>query len=360
MFGDILERIGQEALISPEENLQKEYDELKKQFVIDPNVEYPEPEYLIEIGGVPTLPKGNLVALNAKWKNGKTFFCDVLSAIFLGSNMFGGCRSLMPGGKVRFYDTEQADSDTARIEKTIKAMVPTENCTEERLQVFNLRGAAINDDYENSNIISRINFLKKSIRFERPDLAIVDGIADLIYNFNDVIESQEIVNDLARLASKYNCCIVVVMHQNKSIQDKNMKGHLGTILFQKCSDVFSVEKMDSIFIATHTVTRHRNCDDIVFRLNTEAVPMDAANDRQLELDMQRELRQQSERAKLHEKLVKCFEGINNPISRTDIVNLVQAKLGVGSAQGYRIVKAAINTNLLVTDDTKNFYLAAAE
>ena len=73
---------------------------IRKDFVIDDNVEYPDPEYLIEIGGVPTMPKGNLVAVSAKWKNGKTFFCDILTAIFLGSDQFASCRSL-PAGRAR-------------------------------------------------------------------------------------------------------------------------------------------------------------------------------------------------------------------------------------------------------------------
>ena len=103
---DIIEQIRAANEQPFEEESRAEYNELKKNFVIDGSVEYPDPEYLIEIGGVPTMPKGNLVALSAKWKNGKTFFCDILAAVFLGSDHFASCRSRRTEGKVLFFDTE--------------------------------------------------------------------------------------------------------------------------------------------------------------------------------------------------------------------------------------------------------------
>ena len=254
----VLEEIRRQAELTPEELLSNEYKELIKDFVIDRNTEYPDPEYLIEIGGVPTIPKGNLVALSAKWKNGKTFFCDILSAIFLGCDQFANCRSLQAEGRVLFFDTEQAESDTARIHKTIDAMTPESR--HDDFKVFCLREAVIDTDTDESTAISRYDLICRAIEQERPDLVIIDGIADLIYNYNDVIESQDMVNKLAAVANKRNCCIVVVMHQNKGQKDRNMKGHLGTMLFQKCSDVFNVEKCGSVFVASHAVSRHRNCE----------------------------------------------------------------------------------------------------
>lgn len=97
---DLLERI-RVASEQPFEEPQNEvYIEKKSEYAIKDGIDYPDPEYLISIGGIPTLPKGNLVALSAKWKNGKTFFCDIISAIFLGSQDFGQCAALQPTGKV--------------------------------------------------------------------------------------------------------------------------------------------------------------------------------------------------------------------------------------------------------------------
>ena len=344
----ILDKIGLQAELSPEEMLNKEYDEFMRPYYVDRNAEYPEPDYLIEIGGVPTMPKGNLVAVSAKWKNGKTFFCDILTAIFMGSTTFANCRSLQETGRALFFDTEQSDNDTQRVQKTIDAMTPESR--HDDYKVACLQPAAINSD----SAPSRYEVICRAVSHERPDLVIIDGIADLIYNYNDVYESQDIVSKLAAMANEYKCCIVVVMHQNKSSLDKNMKGHLGTLLYQKCSDVFNVEKHDSVFEVKHNISRHRTCDGICFKLDEQAVPMDGVADRQLQL----ELKKQEDKAKLHEKLATCFEGFTMPLPSGDVLNLIQGKLGVGKTRAYQLFNSGKEQGVLTSSDGKFYSLQA--
>ena len=341
---DILEEIRQQAERPPEDLFKDEYNELIKDLVIDDNVDYPDPEYLIEIGGVPTMPKGNLVALSAKWKNGKTFFCDILTAIFLGCDQFAACRSRQATGRVLFFDTEQARSDTSRIRKTIKSMTPKNRHGDFR--VLCLREVAIDRDMDRTATISRFDVINRGIEHEHPDLVIIDGIADLIYNHNDVIESQDVVNKLASLASQHNCCIVVVMHQNKGQKDKNMKGHLGTMLFQKCSDVFNVEKCGSVFVASHAVSRHRNCEDIAFKLDANAVPMDAAADRQLQVELNR---QQAE-SKLREMLACAVPEDGTPVKRSEATKRLVENYPFKRAKAYHLLNDFIKRGWLVEVD----------
>ena len=331
------EEIRLQAHRPPEELIPVEFNDLKKKFIIDRNVEYPDPEYLIEIGGVPTMPKGNLVALSAKWKNGKTFFCDILAAIFLGSDQFANCRSLIETRRVLFFDTEQARSDTARIRKTIDAMIPENR--QDDYEVSCLRDMAIDKDIEEKGTMSRFDFIKCCIEHDHPDLVVIDGIADLIYNYNDVVESQSIVNQLAAIANEHNCCIVVVMHQNKGQNDKNMKGHLGTMLFQKCSDVFNVEKCGSVFVASHAVSRHRNCEDIAFKLDANAVPMDAAADRQLQVE-----------SKLREMLASAVPEDGTPVKRSEATKRLVENYPFKRAKAYHLLNDFIKRGWLVEVD----------
>ena len=349
-MSDIIEKLQEEArqrLANPtrETFLEKK----QKEFVIDDNTEYPDPDYLIEIGGVPTMPKGNLVALSAKWKNGKTFLCDILGAIYLGSDRFAGCHSRQEAGKVVFFDTEQAKSDTARIRKTIKAMIPEGRHGD--FEVYCLRNAGI-DNEGDSNEMSRFDFISQTIAHDRPDLVIIDGIADLIYNYNDVIESQEVVNKLAAIANEHNCCIIVVMHQNKGKQDKSMKGHIGTMLYQKCSDVFNVEKCGSVFVASHAVSRHRSCGDIIFTLDADAVPEDGTAARQQQLQLKREDR----RKELAEQVALCLEDATVALKRSDIVNLIKEHTGAGTTKAYELFGEAAAMGVLETYDKKHYFL----
>ena len=349
-MNDILQKLDEEAaqrLAHPQ--CETFLEKKMKEYAIDDDTVYPDPDYLIEMGGTPTMPKGNLVALSAKWKNGKTFFCDILCAVYLGSERFAGCRSRHVAGKVVFFDTEQAVSDTARIRKTIKAMTREER--HDDLAVYCLRNAGI-DNEGDSDDISRFDFISQTIAHKHPDLVVIDGIADLIYNYNDVIESQEVVNKLAAIANENDCCIVVVMHQNKGSHDRNMKGHLGTMLFQKCSDVFNIEKCGSVFVASHTVTRHSNCQDICFKLDANAVPMDAVADRQLQVELER----QQYKAKLHEQIFLCFEDATARLKRSDIVKMIQEKLGYANRKSYEMFNQAVGLGILKTEDNRHYFL----
>ena len=325
----------------------------KREYVINPDVDYPDPEYVIEIGGTPTLPKGNLIALSAKWKNGKTFLCDVLTAVFLGSERFAGCRTLFSQGKVSFYDTEQAESDTSRIRKVIDAMTPEGRRHD--YDVYCLRPLNIDPTSEDSDEITRYEFISQTIAHDKPDLVFIDGIADLLYNYNDVIESQRLVNRLAALANEHNCAMVVVMHQNKGQRDKNMKGHLGTMLNQKCSDVFSVEKCGGIFVVSNTISRHQPCGDFVFKLTADGVPEDGMADRKQQLEIKR----QDERAKLREQISICFEDATVALKRSDIIKLIQEKLGLSTAKCYNLFKQAQSMGVIASKDNRHFYLTVS-
>ena len=348
---DILDSIRRQSEITPEERKKQAYDKFIKPYFIERNAEYPDPEYLIEMGGVPTMPKGNLVAVSAKWKNGKTFFCSILTAVFMGCDHFASCRSLMETGRALFFDTEQSESDTQRVQKTIDAMTP--ECRHDDYHVACLQSAPIdNEMHDQSSDLCRYDVIERAIEYEHPDLVIIDGIADLIYNYNDVIESQDIVNRLAAMANKHNCCIVVVMHQNKGSNDKNMKGHLGTMLYQKCSDMFSVEKHGNVFEVTHGPSRHRTCGGICFKLDANAVPMDAVADRQLQVELER----QRNKAKLHDQISLCFEDRTAAYRRSDIVKAIQEQLGYGNRKSYEMFNDAVRLGVLKASDNRHFCL----
>ena len=244
----------------------RQFLRVRDALMVKGDVDYPEPDYLLRAHDVRTLPTGNLIAISAKWKNGKTFLCDILCAIYLGCEVFDGMQGRNEQGKVQFFDTEQDMSDTARILQVINALTGKDNA--DRCEVYCLRGISVEGERET---VSRYQFIVDAVRHTRPRLVVIDGIADLIYNYNDVIESQTMVNNLAALASENNCAIVVVMHQNKGKDDKNMKGHLGTMLYQKCSDVFQVQKVESFFAVHHAVSRHQSIGDFYFAID-DGVP----------------------------------------------------------------------------------------
>lgn len=346
-------------------------DEGKKQFLrvrdalmVKGDVEYPEPDYLLNAHGTRTLPTGNLIAISAKWKNGKTFLCDILCAIYLGSEQFEGMQGRNEQGKVQFFDTEQDMSDTARILQVINRLTGNDNA--ERCEVYCLRNINIEGERD---CVSRYEFIVDAVRHSQPRLVVIDGIADLIYNYNDVIESQTMVNNLASLASENNCAIIVVMHQNKGKDDKNMKGHLGTMLYQKCSDVFQVQKVETFFAVHHSVSRHQSIKDFYFAIE-DGVPAPY-----MSVDAERIVEENDKRECLvgngtlsDRKIVKAdFDeaefidsqelfGDPNVVGSGKLVRMIESKFMCGPSMAYQIIQNSFDAGTLVKIGRKYRFL----
>ena len=76
----------------------------------------------------------------------------------------------------------------------------------------------------------------------QPDLVIFDGIRDVVGDINNYQEAQTVLEKLLGVASYLNTCIVCVLHQNKSLEDKTLRGALGTELQNKSYETYECQK----------------------------------------------------------------------------------------------------------------------
>ena len=115
-----------------------------------------------------------------------------------------------------------------------------------------------------------------AIRAIRPDICIIDGVKDLMTDINDAVQATLIMERLMALAKEHNCCIVCVLHLNKSDQDRNMRGSIGTELTNKAFEVFQCEALDdaNTFRVTHTYSRKQKMKrKFFYRINDEGLPV---------------------------------------------------------------------------------------
>ena len=122
----------------------------------------------------------------------------------------------------------------------------------------------------------RRKMLAEAVRRCHPDIAIVDGIRDLVNDINDGVLAQEVMEELLRLATECNCCIVCVLHQNKSGEDHNLRGWIGTELMNKAFEVYSCEKLmpERIFRVEQTLTRKYDIErDLYFQVGASGLPV---------------------------------------------------------------------------------------
>lgn len=115
-------------------------------------------------------------------------------------------------------------------------------------------------------IDERLKVIEEVIKTEKPNIVFIDGIRDLLNDFNDIRESNNLIQKLLRWITEYRCTIVCVLHQNKN-NSREMRGHLGTELLNKVTDCFEVRKKGGVFTVSCTASRNAPCPDLAFSIN---------------------------------------------------------------------------------------------
>ena len=291
-----------------EERQRKEAVKNLMQYRVSVLDEYPPEVCLLTACGVPFFAKGDIHAIKAKQKQGKTNAISLMMAAILGGK-WGKLEACMEGAKVLFIDTEQKGADVQIIyNRTLElAGLPKEDIFD-RFQMFRLRPL----DTE-----GKLNAAKALIAEYRPDIVFIDGIVDLMGNFNEVDDSKLIIEELLRMSTKevsgIDTAIVCVLHTNKATDDHNMRGHAGTMLSQKAGNVLEVEKKNGVMTVRNSDSRHEEVPEWSFMFDKDGNIVDADEVRSAMLEEQKKLREEAaamryedkreERKKLIEKII---------------------------------------------------------
>jgi len=235
--------------------------------LVDLSKGYPEIEYLLKKDGVGCVPRGDLQMIVGPQKSGKTF----ASMIFEIALLSGGCMGFeaqQENLKILHVDTEQHRNSVA--DKNVK--------------LLSLAGYPVDQNHPRLNVLTvkelspsdRLTVVEEAVKVFRPDFVLIDGIRDLVTDFNNVEQSTNVMNVLMRLCSMYNCAIMSVIHQNKGKgrdKDDNPRGHLGTELMNKCSEGYYVTKsVGSPVTVSQKISRNAPISDWYFHIDDEGKP----------------------------------------------------------------------------------------
>lgn len=216
---------------------------------ITPSTEVQAHQFLFKWNDIPCFARGELVALTGKAKSGKTYVCSLLMALAVKQQLMGLRRIQEEPLKVLWIDTEQSTDSTheilsLRIGKLIGQEVP-----DEQYFVYNFR----QDNWQD-----RLSLVLACISKHQPDLVIFDGIRDVVGDINNYQEAQTVLGKMLSIASWSNACIVCVLHQNKSLEDKTLRGALGTELQNKSFETYECQKdPDTRIFSMHQVATRK-------------------------------------------------------------------------------------------------------
>lgn len=310
--------------------------------MIDPAVDYLPPEFLLRIGGVGVFPRGDIQAIKGKAKAGKTTVMALLTAGMLANDFTDKLEVFSrPKDNLRILhvDTEQHPRSVAWKQKTVYRLIDADPGDPlSNYAVLSLREFSFSD---------RWDIAKEAIHDFKPDFVLIDGIVDMIADFNDSAESKAFISELMALASRENCAICCVLHENKGKGDNTMRGHLGTELLNKCSETYQVSQLNGIFTVAQTESRNAPAPDFAFTIDSEGLPVMA--------DETPQARGKSSNYLERAQIIRGFFP-DQGMRYKDLVAESMERFGVGERTAKNTIKEFLHGDILFKDGNNVYHL----
>ena len=228
----------------------------------------PEEVFLFTLYGTPCFPRGDLTTVTGPAKSGKTFLVSMLMACCVERRVLAFERVREEPLRVLWLDTEQSRMTTKRI-LTERVMRLAGGCPDEQFYVLNARGLTPKE---------RVEMLRLAIETYRPDLVVIDGIADLMDDINSGSDSTALMQQLLGMAAAYDCNVTAIIHLNRSGERLNLRGWIGTVMVQKSYEVLNCEKVfkTQTFSAVLTFSRRYHQElTLYYEIDKEGLPFAA-------------------------------------------------------------------------------------
>ena len=329
----------------------KEYSEQNEKLVTTLNPPK-ENDYLLQTkDGIGLLPTQNISLVVAPPKCGKSTFVSIMIASVLGCGwQFGRyAPKKKKGCKVLHIDTEQGVPDQQKNMQYIYNMCEEERMTEKEfnqryrcLGARKIRGRKLKESVE----VEIINY--------KPDLVVIDGVAQMAEDIMNQPEAAKINDDLQLIAERYKCNIMCVIHTPKMKRNETdtdlflPKGALGTMLYQGAYDIFTCVKKgegkpDQYFVVTH-IGRGKETPQLLFDRDPEKNGMPKPH---------YEIKIDSKLTNIINAGKQIFsDNGNKPIVKGDWIKQMSGKLGKGYSE--KSIRDLLDAN--ETEIKKEFHI----
>ena len=239
---------------------------------------YRPPRYTMERDGVPFADVGELHIISGKPGNGKTGLMSQLEAATLG-RQFGKTIARDVGHIIRDQHgnvvTGEDNRPTYQVKPTRILHIDTEQGKDDTIafknRVISMSGVAKEEAKQHFFILrlrdtetaqDRWKKILKAIWQVQPTDIFLDGMLDIVEDYNDQKECQPIIRKCMMLATYYDTSLWAVLHENPMV-DK-LVGTLGSITQRKVSEIFTVIKVKQADLKEND--RRFDLPDIYFKV----------------------------------------------------------------------------------------------
>jgi len=247
-----------------EKKFINEFDKILKDAYVDPNSEVQYPPVALSKGltgsnlefPICICTYGNFSFIQAPPKSRKTFLLSLFCSAYLSNNSeyIGSLKGHRGAKKLVHYDTEQGDYHAHRVFNRVYKM---SNRSKDYF-CYSLREYASQKrrDFIDWHLQSRNDI----------GLVVIDGIADLLNDVNDIVESNELIQLLMYWTKNYNIHIMTVIHSNYN--STKPTGHLGSFLEKKAETqiALNVDEDTNETVVKCMRSRGQPFDDFVFKI----------------------------------------------------------------------------------------------
>ena len=335
---------------------------------------YRPPRYTMEREGVPFADVGEIHIISGKPGNGKTGLMAQLIAATLGGK-FGNTIARKVGHKVNgsddfhelptrilYVDTEQGEDDTIGFKNRVISMsgVSKEDA-KEHLKILRLRDTELAKD--------RWRKILKAIWQMQPTDIFLDGMLDIVEDYNDQKECQPIIRKCMMMATHYDTSLWAVLHENPMV-DK-LVGTLGSITQRKVSEIFTVIKIkqadlkpneqrpdlpDIYFRVKQNKARGKDVSDWLFQYVTNAggwgqpVEIEENGAKVTNIAESKEIQMMKDA----DTLFKGYNWTTSGARWTDLDRYVRSK-GISGSKFSDLLSLACEKGILYRDDKKKYH-----
>lgn len=208
---------------------------------------------------------GNFSFIQAPPKHKKTFLVTLLSAAYIGGSsdkFIGKLKGHRDDRCIVHFDTEQGSFHAQRVfRRTLDMCGLKDDC----YKTYGLRALSHKE---------RLNVIQVAIE-NTPNLGlvIIDGIADLLSDVNNIEEANSVVQKVMSWTQEYNIHIITVIHTN--FNSNKPTGHLGSAMEKKAETQIQLEKDNTnpnIINVLCKSSRGRSFDPFSFYVNDYGYP----------------------------------------------------------------------------------------
>ena len=210
---------------------------------------------------------GNFSCIVGPSKSKKTFLKSLITASYIGGNTSNYASSIKSHRDRECFvldiDTEQSSFHAQNVFRRVMRLVGVDNY--EFYKPFALRPFEASERLQFIEYLIYESDMKDNIGFIS-----IDGLADLVDDFNDLKKSQAVIQKVMKWTSDKQFHLNTILHSNYG--SSKAVGHIGSSMLKKAETVCSVLPEGDAVKASFTHTRGFPIDEIFYAVDKMGLP----------------------------------------------------------------------------------------